>query len=249
MKSAKFLLRNGILVFICSVCFENGVVIEPMQTISPFLFACACFHLQEAKELLLTAAQSVESGNAAHRLWQLCSSLSNQMTHSAECPPLKPVIDQLRSETGSDPLFSAAMNVIPPSVLEGGLQTERVLKQRFPAVRRGCQRVAMVPDDGQHGFWTYAMSYARSLVTFPRRNLSLDSIDLSTVETCDLLALGEQKLQEGDLEQAVRILNQLRGQPRVLAQDWLDQARLLLETRQALDVIVSQLLIVGHSAS
>ena len=186
----------------------------------------------------------MESGRTSHRLWQSCMSLADCMSYTSQCPPLQSVVQQIRTEAGSNPLIAAAIDTIPASALDKGVQTERMLAQRFPVVRQSCERVAMVPEDGSHGFWTYAMSYAHSLITFPSRNLSSDSVSLATMETCDLLALGEEKLCSGDLEQAVRVVNQLRGQPRVLAQNWLDQARLLLATRQAVDIILSELLLV-----
>ncbi|XP_065178768.1 uncharacterized protein LOC135809361 [Sycon ciliatum] len=205
--------------------------------------------VQHARDLLLSTADTVQSNHSSHKLWQTCSSLCDSMANAKACPALRPFVDDVRTQVGGDSFISAALDSIPAPALDTTLQSEPILRQRYETLRRNCQRVAMVPEDAENGFWTYSMSYVRSWFVFPRRNLSLDTVDLSSMDTIDLLALCDREMREGSFEVAVRVLNQLRGQPRVLAQDWLDKARLLLETRQALALIQSQLLLGASPSS
>ena len=46
-------------------------------------------------------------------------------------------------------------------------------------------------------------------------------------------------LERGDLAQAVRYMGLLRGEPRRVAADWLKEARLHLEARQAADALIA----------
>ncbi len=85
-----------------------------------------------------------------------------------------------------------------------------------------------MPPEG--GLWAYAVSRFMSMVTFhPRGLVSGDSVPAIVARTT-------YYLECGDLEQATRELNQLRGTPRAVAYDWLVASRATLEARQALDI-------------
>ena len=47
---------------------------------------------------------------------------------------------------------------------------------------------------------------------------------------------------------ALQYMNQLRGEPRRVAGDWLKETQLLLETRQAVDTLVAHASAVGVEA-
>lgn len=55
----------------------------------------------------------------------------------------------------------------------------------------------------------------------------------------DLLVQAKYFMDKHCLEAAVKCMVQLEGVPRTLAQDWLEEARLLLECRQAAEVLYS----------
>ena len=55
-------------------------------------------------------------------------------------------------------------------------------------------------------------------------------------------------LDRDDLAQAVRYLGLLRGEPRLVAADWLREARLLLEARQAADALLAHAAATGLQA-
>lgn len=58
-------------------------------------------------------------------------------------------------------------------------------------------------------------------------------------DTLDILSRVRASLQKEDLEQALRYANQLKGQPRQAAKDWIHELRLLLETRQAASALMA----------
>jgi len=66
-----------------------------------------------------------------------------------------------------------------------------------------------------------------------------EEVDVDELTVFVLLDRAADCVDRGDLEQAVRYVNQLRAEPRRVAADWLTEARLLLETRQAADVLVA----------
>ena len=121
----------------------------------------------------------------------------------------------------------------------GGIQSEASLKERFRKVKRICKRVALVPETGG-GLGTYALSYLQSLLTL---NIwSSYVIDTETnpakMDTFQLLHQAEAYLHYGELEKAVCHVNLLQGEARRVARDWLCDARLYLETRQAVELIL-----------
>jgi len=113
-------------------------------------------------------------------------------------------------------------------------------------VRSVARRVALVDECGASLF-RYFVSYVMSMFVVRQPllagaaaaaddNVELDADELTTFVLLDRAAAA---LERGSLEQAVRYVNQLRGESRRVATDWLTEARLLLETRQAADVLVA----------
>lgn len=139
---------------------------------------------------------------------------------------------------GDDPFITTVLTSIPPQAVGGaGIQSEAALRERFSRVKRVCSRVAMVPEEGG-GLGLHALSYMQSLLTIrawlPKRYLDRDPSELHTY---DLLDLASMRIKKGDLEGAVHYLNYLQGEPRNVARDWLADARLYLETRQAVELV------------
>lgn len=110
---------------------------------------------------------------------------------------------------------------------------------RFERIRKICKRVALVGEEGA-GLGTYLLSYIQSLLTFDMiydKMLSRDDQDIESMNTYRLLSRANSCLERGDLELAVRLVNQLKGEPRRITQDWVKEACLYLETRQAVTVV------------
>lgn len=91
---------------------------------------------------------------------------------------------------------------------------------------------SMVPAPEQAGVGSHVASALLSKITFrPQAGLvEGDSVDAH-------IARAEWALANKDLDAAAREINNLRGWPRKLAEDWLREARRRLEVQQALDVV------------
>ena len=140
---------------------------------------------------------------------------------------------------GDNAFVDAIVKSIPETALIKGIQSQESLRQRWDHVKRVCRRVSMVEESGSSLF-KYFLSFFQSLLVLgkkippphPNQEMDPDSLD-----TFRLLDFASYHIEQGDLEQAVRYLNQLRGMPRRVVADWLYEARLLLETSQAASVL------------
>lgn len=146
----------------------------------------------------------------------------------------------LRRAAGQDPFITTVLDAIPTQAISGdGIQPMGGLKERFDRVKRICRRVALVPETGG-GVGTYALSYLQSLLTirawFPDPTITSNS-DPAEMHTYQLLHHADAQLKRGDLEGAVLYMNHLQGEAGTVARDWLADARLYLETRQAVQLI------------
>ena len=136
------------------------------------------------------------------------------------------------------------INSIPEEASWAGVSTPEALLDRFHRVRKVCRRVAMVDETGATLF-QYLLSFIQSALVGNRSKAfsDEDEIDLSQLNAFVILDNASHAIDRGDLEQAVKYMNQLKGQPRRVARDWIKDTRLLLETKQAAEALLS------HSAA
>ena len=161
----------------------------------------------------------------------------------------------LREVAKDDPFIVAMLDSLPTVATGGGggILCEGGLKERFVKVKRVCRRVALVPETGG-GLGRYALSYLQSLLVVSWRLVGRgarggEDPDPHKMDTFKVLECADDALSRGDLEQAVRCVNLLRGEPRRVAQDWLHDARHYLETSQAILLISQYLAALNISAS
>ena len=145
----------------------------------------------------------------------------------------------LREAASGDDFVTEIISSIPSSALSEGVQSATGLKTRFCKVKKICRRVALVPEDG--GLGAYALSFVHSMLTFDVGHVGGAAEPPESMTTIDLLRLAEVALEDDDLEGAARYVNQLQGEARRVAQDWLKDARLYLETIQAADLVAAYL--------
>lgn len=159
---------------------------------------------------------------------------------------------QLLSEVTQDDTFiQTILSTIPHKALEDGISSEKSLKSRFDRVRKVARRVALVPEEGG-GLGMYLLSFIQSLLTIdmihPRLTSSgLSSIDPRSLSTFDLLHQAKVSLDAGDMETTVRVLGHLEGEARRVVSDWLRDALVYLETRQAV-MAISEYLAASSAA-
>jgi mitofilin len=179
----------------------------------------------------------------AQELWLACHSLSTAIIglgDDRDRPyPIHSEVESIRRVTNDNEVVDKVLNSLSDDVLHRGVYTEESLRRRFPKVKRICRQVAMVGDDGA-GVWSYLISYLQSLFVFETRIASPPtSIDPEELDTYKVLSLATYALENGDTEQAVKYMNQLRGEPRRVAKDWIREARLFLEGKQVARFLTS----------
>lgn len=172
----------------------------------------------------------------AQELWLACHSLSTAITglgdERSRPYPIRSEVDTIRRVTNGNEVVGKVIDSLSDDVLQRGVYTEESLRRRFPSVKRVCKQVAMVGEEGG-GVWSYFISYLQSLFVFETRVVTPPvSVDPEELDTYKILSLATYSLENGDTEQAVRYMNQLRGEPRRIAKDWIREARLFLEAKQ-----------------
>lgn len=142
--------------------------------------------------------------------------------------PFVQELEAFRSSSKDNVLLQTVLDTIPVDVAENGVDTMSDLKTRFAHVAKEVRKVALVPEDG--GFGSHIVSWILAKIMFQKEGL-VEGDDVEAV-----LARSNYYLKSGDLENAARELNQLKGWPKRLAQDWIIAARRHLEVKQALEV-------------
>lgn len=189
-----------------------------------------------------------KDGRKAQELWLACQTLGRSIngTDDTNDRTVELAADvKAVKDAGNDHEFvTTLINSIPEESLINGIDTPGHLADRFTKVKKICRRVAMIDETGG-SLVRYLLSYIQSLIVFDRvKAISLDDdIDIDSLDTFRILSLAEKSIQDDNLEQAVRFVRQLKGQARLVAADWLRDATMLLETKQAANALL------GHASA
>ncbi|KAH6633966.1 mitochondrial inner membrane protein Mitofilin [Chaetomium sp. MPI-SDFR-AT-0129] len=138
----------------------------------------------------------------------------------------------LKEIAAQDPVVDAAIASIHPSAYQRGIPTSAELIDRFRRVAGEVRKASLLPDDA--GVASHASSYVLSKVLFKKQGLA-DGDDVESI-----LTRTQTFLEEGDLDNAAREMNGLKGWSKTLSRDWLGEVRKVLEVRQALEVIQTE---------
>ncbi|CAH1258436.1 IMMT [Branchiostoma lanceolatum] len=193
---------------------------------------------RKAQELLIaceTLKRLINTGNEEATSWE------------ERRVPLSREVNTVKEAAGDSKFFQTLLDSVPPQAMEAGVFPEDSLRQRFLRVKRVCRRVAMIDETGGTLF-QFFVSYLQSLLLVDAGRRSLPpgkEVDPKKLDTFTLLSYAEHSLENGDLEQAARFMNQLKGEPRKVASDWLEEARLTLEARQAAQALAAAAAAVG----
>lgn len=189
----------------------------------------------------------------ARELWLLCQilndSLKSNPAGSVKTEPRKiineinAVIDKVK-QSEENSLAQVALKSLPKAALENGVYTEDALIVRFTKVDKLCKRVALIGDEGG-SLWRYLLSYIQAGLVIDRKTISKEEledkeVDPSAWDTYAILARVRHHLAERNLEMSLRYANQLRGEPRKVASDWIRDVRTHLETRQSANILLAQ---------
>ncbi|KAI8849057.1 mitochondrial inner membrane protein Mitofilin [Chytridium lagenaria] len=126
------------------------------------------------------------------------------------------------------PLFRE-VEILKTSISEQGVATFGELAEGFKVISSTIRQVQLMPEFG--GPISYSVSSVLSPFVLRKQGL-VPGDDVESV-----LARTEYYLEKGDVESGGRELNQLKGWPKKIAKDWLEQVRLHLEVKQATEII------------
>ncbi|NXQ38348.1 MIC60 protein, partial [Catharus fuscescens] len=204
--------------------------------------------LKGIEQAVESHAVAEEEARKAHQLWLSVEALKFCMRSGTGDSPTEPLGSAVRAIKAScaDNAFTEALTAaLPQESLTRGVYSEEALRARFYTVQKLAKRVAMI-DETRNSLYQYFLSYLQSLLVFhpqqlkPPAELSTDDLD-----TFKLLSYASYCIEHGDLELAAKFVNQLRGEPRRVAHDWLTEARMTLETKQIVDILTAYASAVG----
>jgi len=138
----------------------------------------------------------------------------------------------LKLVANNDSVVDAAVASINPSAYQKGIPSSAQLIDRFRRVANEVRKASLLPENA--GVASHAASFMLSKVMFKKQGVP-EGNDVESI-----LTRTETLLEEGDLDNAAREMNDLKGWAGVLSKDWLNDARKVLEVKQALDVIETE---------
>ncbi|NWQ66093.1 MIC60 protein, partial [Neopipo cinnamomea] len=204
--------------------------------------------LKGIEQAVESHAVAEEEARKAHQLWLSVEALKYCMRTATGDSPTEPLGSAVKAiqASCSDNAFTEALTAaLPQESLTRGVYSEEALRARFHTVQKLAKRVAMI-DETRNSLYQYFLSYLQSLLLFhpqqqkPPAELSPDDLD-----TFKLLSYASYCIEHGDLELAAKFVNQLRGESRRVAHDWLNEARMTLETKQIVDILTAYASAVG----
>ena len=184
----------------------------------------------------------------AKQYWLACQNLLESIIHGQKAgntmdtrrKPLEQELSVIKEACDKDEFVQAVMGFFTPDTLKKGVYTEQDLKNRFDRVYTLAKRTAKIDDNGG-GIAAYISSYIQSffMLDLPRRFTPEDKIDVNTADTYEIIAHANYFVHEGDFDNAVRVLQLLRGEPGRLARDWIRDTQEHLAARYLGELLVA----------
>lgn len=209
-------------------------------------------------EAALKARIEEEKGASnAQLLWSACMALAravkitSQGSSSSEptIRPLEPEIKAIaKAASKEDPLVRAAIAGIPEEAAKRGVYPEDTLRKKFLDLEKQARRLALVPEEGA-ALPIHLLSYLQSALiintSIPKNEIEDGLIDVDSLNTYDILQRARYWLDRGDFKMTLRYMNLLKGAPRSIAREWMNETRILLETQQAIDTLMAYAGVTG----
>ncbi|XP_033890684.3 MICOS complex subunit MIC60 isoform X2 [Acipenser ruthenus] len=193
-------------------------------------------------------AVAEEEARKAHQLWLSIEALNYTLkTASGDRPtePLDTAVQAIKASCAENEFTQTLSTALPEESLSRGVYSEASLRVRFYAIRKLVRRVAMI-DETRNSLYQYFLSYLQSLLLMEPQQLKPPAqLSPEDLDTFKLLSYATYCIEHGDLELAAKFVNQLKGESRRVAQDWLNEARLTLETTQVVSLLSAYANAVG----
>lgn len=147
--------------------------------------------------------------------------------------PLSSMINDLLKIKSEATLLEPVLNSIPSEAAERGVVNNNNLRRHFNTLKQAAFENHAV-DEELNGIFQILRS---QITLWLHRGSILNQDSVSNLE--QIFDQAESHMNQNDFETAVRILNQMSGEPKRIFGVWLKEARLWLEVRQALDVLLT----------
>jgi len=195
------------------------------------------FNQLKGIESAIDARAGVESAARARQdLWAAVAALKAAVGFEHRVP-LGERVASVSAAAAGDELVSTLLGAITEDAKSGGIYSNAELKTRFDKVQEICKRVSLITEEG--GLFQTFLSWLNYKTTFESVLIKpADEIN-PEIDAMKLVCHAQWYVEHDDLESALRCMNQLRGEPRRTAFDWISEARTALETRQAIDALHS----------
>lgn len=198
--------------------------------------------LKNRVNLELQASNASQLWLAVQNLHEIIS--TSTIETNSETAQIKTNIDTITVSAPENEFVQKLVNSLPKKALEQGVWTEPDLKERFQTVKNVCSKVALIDERGGSLF-KYFLSYVQSFFIMNTKidHTSLENglpkLDEFEMSTFNILKHAEYYLENGQIDLAVKLMRQLRGEPSRLAKDWINDTTVLLEIKQACQLLTS----------
>lgn len=177
---------------------------------------------------------SQQRGRQAQQLWIQAQNLLNQIVHgTARVNDLDLISKIVPNEKFVQILLNELKNDDSP------VTNEEILRERFAHVKKLCRRVALI-DNEHNSLWNYFLSYLQSSLVVRQRDDSIlvdDAIDLNQLNTFAILNYVQSYLEHNQWYNALRLMQLLAGEPRNVAQSWINDTRNYLAKKQTSELL------------
>jgi len=208
--------------------------------------------LRGIDDALKSRAENDKHARQAQLLWSACQSLHRRLKTSTPGVPWQQQLRPLRLEIENvdkaadtdDELVKVVLAGIPPEAVGRGVYTEEAMRERFLKVEHVARRLALIPEEGG-SLPLYFLSFLQSFLLIkavnpiPAAELADEPFDVAQLGTYDILQRARYWMDRGDFSMTLRYMNLLKGAARSVAQDWINETRILLETQQAADALMA----------
>lgn len=200
--------------------------------------------LRGIEQTLLARAKAEEEIEKSKKLWLAIENLNKLLVTrgTSELNQVRSTVETIKALAPQNEFVNEILMTLSPTIIERGICPENDLKERYAQLKDTCKKVALVDDRGA-SLVKYAISYLQSffILNTTRAQDATRELELTEkqLNTFNLLNYAERFIEQGDFEMAIRLLQQLKGEPKRLAKDWINEALLLLEVKQACNLLTA----------
>ncbi|CAF4532773.1 unnamed protein product [Rotaria sp. Silwood1] len=177
---------------------------------------------------------SQQRGRQAQQLWIQAQNILNQIVHGTTTDN---DIDIVSKTVPNEKFVQILVNELRND--DSPTTNEKILRERFTHVNKLCRRLALI-DNEHNSLWNYFLSYLQSLLIVRQRDDSIlvdDAVDLNRLNTFTVLNYVQSYLDQNQWYNALRLMQLLTGEPRNVAQSWINDTKNYLAKRQTSELL------------